>query len=271
MPFTRSETTLQGTWNLSQLTNAIKTAFAQLTNTELFDEYDDTTKSYLVFKITYDATKPYGSAFIRIHITKSNFSTQHSVATGWNASTHTLVGFESALSTATILIPSEALYIQTFDNPTNKEGKIVSLTHQGSQRNFMIFVANPQQYRDPDLSSDTKFLFATNAEHQNNKTWNLPNNNSILAYQGCSILTEQPNYIDKGNLSGNESRVITGISLFPTDNPAYITAVIFGIFTVDIAICFGNNVNAGSTLVTNNGTYYLVTKVTGQTYAIRCE
>jgi len=269
MTFIRTETTLQPTWNLAQLVSAIKTAFSQLADTTLFDEYTDATKTYLVFKIIF-SNNTYGSAYLRVQITNSTFAIQHTVATGWNATTHAVVGYESANSTSVTLVNTEALYIQTFDSPTAKEGKIVSLVNQGSSISFMMAVVNPQLYKDPDVSDASKYLYPTNLNHTDNKSWNLPSNATISAYTGCSFMIEQPNYIGKGNLSGNENRVITGISLFPTDSSIYITAVIFGIFTQDIGICFGNNVNAGSAIVTSNGTYYTVTKSARQTYCIRC-
>ena len=270
MPFIRTETTLQATWNLAQLISAIKTAFSQLADTTLFDEYTDANnRTYLVFRITF-SNNTYGSVYLRVQINNSTFSVAHSVMTGFNATTHVVVGYESVTSTAVTLVPTEALYIQTFDSPTAKEGKIVSLVHQGSSRSFMMGVVNPQLYKDPDVSDVSKYLYPTNLAHADNKSWSLPSHATISPYTGCSQYVEQPNYIGKGNLSGNENRVITGISLFPTDNTNYITAVIFGIFTQDIGICFGNNVNAGSAIVTSNGTYYTVTKSANQTYCIRC-
>lgn len=269
MAFIRTETTLQGTWNLAQLISAIKTAFSQLADTTLFDEYTDATKTYLVFKITFSANT-YGSAYLRVQITNATFALTHSVATGWNATTHVVIGYESTNSASITLLNTEALHIQTFDSPTAKEGKIVSLTNQGSMRSFMMAVVNPQLYKDPDVSDTSKYFYPTNGEHSNNKIWNLPSHATISAYTGCALMVEQPNYIHKGNLSGNENRVITGISLFPSDSSNYITAVIFGIFTQDVGICFCNSVNAGSAIVTSNGTYYTVTKTATQTYCIRC-
>jgi len=272
MPCTRQTLQLQGTWNLAQYIQAIKSAFALLSNTVLFSEFENTTTNFLVFEITYDETKTYGKAYIKIAITKANLNTIHTICTGWDKVGNVLGtgNFESAVSVAQALTNTETVFIQVFDSPTN-EFKAVSFTNQVSARNYLVALSNPQLNRDTDVNNpNTKFLFGINNTILN-PYWMLPNNNNILPYPNCPQMIEAPHFIGGGNPSGSPDRVITGISLFPSPVTNALRSCIFAGFSDDIGICFANNNNAGTKMTTAQGTYYLVSKSATQSYAIKCD
>lgn len=83
---TRTDSALSGTITQTSLTDALIVAFTNAGFSAPFDNYTSATDRILVYQLTLDATKTYGSIFLRIRVTTALVVFQQLFAT-WNTST----------------------------------------------------------------------------------------------------------------------------------------------------------------------------------------
>lgn len=88
MPVTRTDTNLSATITQTSLVDAIKTAFTNAGFSTPIDDYTSGSDRILVYSLVVDASKNYGTTFLRIRITSALVCNQQ-LFTGWNTSTKT--------------------------------------------------------------------------------------------------------------------------------------------------------------------------------------
>lgn len=85
--FTRIDTSVAPSVSQLNVYDGIKVAFANAGYSAPIDDYISGTDRILVYQITIDATKVYGSAFLKIRVSSTRVIGQQ-ILTNWNVSTH---------------------------------------------------------------------------------------------------------------------------------------------------------------------------------------
>ncbi|PAX52855.1 hypothetical protein [Brunnivagina elsteri] len=121
---TRTDTTVAATVTQTSLVNALITAFTSAGFATAIDNYTSGTDRILVYKVDVDASKTFGSNFLRIRIT-SALQVLQQIMTGWNTTTKVATNGSTEVSMGTFVTTSS---IQLVALSAGLEGKFVACT-----------------------------------------------------------------------------------------------------------------------------------------------
>ncbi|BAZ36972.1 hypothetical protein NIES4101_28930 [Calothrix sp. NIES-4101] len=121
---TRTDTSLAATISQTTLVNALLTAFANAGFSSPFDNYTSGTDRILVYKVDVDASKTFGSNYLRIRIT-SALQVLQQIMAGWNTSTKAATNASTEVSMGSL---STSSLIQFVALSGGNEYKFISLT-----------------------------------------------------------------------------------------------------------------------------------------------
>jgi hypothetical protein len=145
---TRTDTTVAATVTQTSLVNALLTAFTNAGYSFPVDNYTSGTDRILVYKVDVDATKTFGSNFLRIRIT-SSLQILQQIMSGWNTSTKAATNASTEVSMGTFLTTSS---IQLVALSAGLEGKFVACT-QGTLFMFLGLLIPSERPSWWDLNS----------------------------------------------------------------------------------------------------------------------
>jgi hypothetical protein len=98
----RTITTLAANFTQAQLSTALQTAFTNAGFTSLFDNYTSGTDLILVYALVTDASKTFGTTYLRVRITNT-FIINQAVYSTWNATAHTGTGNTTEVTYSTLI------------------------------------------------------------------------------------------------------------------------------------------------------------------------
>ncbi len=207
-PATRTTTSLASGITQTTIVSALLTAFSNAGYSSPVDNYTSGSDKVLVYALTYDASKTYGTVYYKIRIS-SGIAIYFQVLSSWNAVSHT----GSNGSTDSLISTLTTTSTIVFDSlNASSEYKLVVVTQSGvSFLLGLIFPSSKPSWWDVN-SFPYGFAFSTT-------TINAMVGSSLSPYSNQNYSTLlNTTFMGSANLQTNRRDVLTGIVIFSNAN-----------------------------------------------------